>query len=734
MIYAGEKKMSKIKIPSKTMIFIGVIAVVAILIIASFYVGINNGDQDSDGDNGITKDIDVTTTASIPVTSGSVGSSGGSISVSDSSSPLYGFNIDVPQAAADDTVNFDISYSDITEIAGLTESASIASKMINIETDGSTSWDKYKSFDKAIEVTLPYDSSLVTSNETVRYYTYDEENKILSSAGFISHDSTNNTISFYTRTFSSFIAIKLSLADHEYFGKDFTEDTGFRPKNDGFYISNYGSYLESGGICMGMVSFARYYYMNKKASDGTGLYEKYREGDRDEWRDDATAIQLATRAHIAEKNVWDQIRKKERDIRVPSSKDVAISWIHGMVVTGSPQLIGIYQQVANGDWVGGHAIMTYRYSNGRFDIYDPNYPGTDPGTDVRQIPFTYNSGFTRSYSSGTSAGYGGYQYNVFFHWGYKAFHPLNAFKQLYNSAQNGFQDDSIFPTVTLTDYNSYGTTPTDTDGDGIRDTAELTATISGTIKGGQQDVKSTLIYISNQKFKTPVDSNGKFSLQVPLFAGKNDLIILATDENTFSNWSGYLRDTIDTSASKSAFTLTLTWEPVYTDVDLHVREPDFLEFGSYGRELYPSVNPSYWPSGYPYLTVDDQYGFGYEQYIATENMTLPNYPGDGKSLYGTYKFRVQYKYDTDQNPNNTQTVFWTVRLNYLVIVNESDAGAGIYREEKTWIGTLTTADFHLHYTFGPEESPSWSPIYEIAYTKPNPADYGIPPPPQNELP
>ena len=135
--------MPKIKIPSKTMIFIGVIAVVAILIIASFYVGIDNGDQDSDGDNGITKDIDVTTTASIPVTSGSVGSSGGSISVSDSSSPLFGLNIDVPQAAADDTVNFDISYSDVTKISGLTESASLASKMINIETDGNDIWDNY---------------------------------------------------------------------------------------------------------------------------------------------------------------------------------------------------------------------------------------------------------------------------------------------------------------------------------------------------------------------------------------------------------------------------------------------------------------------------------------------------------------------------------------------------------------------------------------------------------------
>jgi hypothetical protein len=90
--------------------------------------------------------------------------------------------------------------------------------------------------------------------------------------------------------------------------------------------------------------------------------------------------------------------------------------------------------------------------------------------------------------------------------------------------------------------------------------------------------------------------------------------------------------------------------------------------------------------------------------------------------------------DTDQDPNNTQTVFWTVRLNYIVTVNKSDGGVGIYRDEQTWIGTLTTADFHLLYTFGPEEGPSWSPIYEIEFKQPNPADYEIPPPPQNQPP
>ncbi len=550
--------MNKFYFNNKIIGIIGIAIIIIIILLISIFI---MGNQGNNEDNSIIDNYNITTTNDIHVTSGSIDFNGGNITVDDKSSPLYGLNINLPQGATYDTVNFDISYSNVTEINGLPETASISSKMISIETEGNEIWNEYKSFNKPIEIILPYDSTLVSENETVRYYTYDEENKILSSAGFNFHDKTNHTISFYTRSFSSFIAVKLSLKDYEYFGKNFSIDTGFRPKTDGFYIGNEGSYLESGGFCMGMVSFARFYYMYKKGIDGIGLYEKYREGDREEWRDDATAIELATRAHIAELEVWNQISNKELDIHIPSSKDVAISWIHGMIVTGSPQLIGIYQQVADGDWVAGHAIMTYKYSNGRFDIYDPNFPGTEPGTDVRQIPFTYKDGFSRDYSSGTTATTGDYKYNIFLHWGFKTFHPINAFNQLYYSAQNGFEDNSIFPTVSLTNYGSDGSTPTDTDGDGIRDTPECKATISGTITGGQKAVTSTLIFVSNQKFKTPVDSNGKFSQEVPLFAGKNDLIILATDQDTFSNWSGYLKDSIDSTGSKSAFTLTLTLEP-----------------------------------------------------------------------------------------------------------------------------------------------------------------------------
>ncbi len=662
------------------------------------------------------------------VTSGSIAHDGGTIQVNLVSSPLNGLAIEVPPAATDENISFNVSYADVTSVGGLPEKAAIASKMITVETNGSDAWNESEAFDKAVLVTLPYDPSLVLGDGPVRFYAYDEASRTLEAVGFSSQDDTNHTISFYTRTFSRFIAIELSMTVAELLWVDYSVDTGFRPATDGWYITNYGSYLESGGICMGMVSYAKFYHTYIKPFVGTGLHGKYREGDPNEWRDDATAIQLATRAHTAESDIWDQTWKHEIQEQLPSSENVALSWIHGMVVTGQPQLIGIYEQVSNGNWVGGHAILTYKYSGGKFEIYDPNHPGTAPGTSSRQIPFTLGSGFTQNYLSGTTAADSGFSYNVFLHFGYKMFHPFLSFINLHLSAEKGFQDDTLFPTVTLTDITTdpVGATPTDTDGDGIRDTSANKITISGTIKGGKAPVNSTLIFVSNQKFEVPVDNTtGVFSQEVPLFQGNNDVIVLATATNTFSNWAGYHRETIKSTASLASLTFTLTWGQDASDVDLHVLEPTIGT--TTGRHIYYG-NKGY-GSGNPYLDIDDQTGYGPEHYYATEAMVLPN--SVDNSLYGTYKLRVHYYADHDSDSETTQPITWQVTARYLAY---KDTVRDIeYWVEKSWSGSLSAASTAGTSNFFSSGS-SWSEIYELNYERPNPVDYGTPSPPQNVLP
>ncbi|MCK5459192.1 MAG: hypothetical protein KAI20_04825, partial [Thermoplasmatales archaeon] len=278
-----------------------------------------------------------------------------------------------------------------------------------------------------------------------------------------------------------------------------------------------------------------------------------------------------------------------------------------------------------------------------------------------------------------------------------------------------------------TDLNSDGSTPIDTDGDDIRDTTENTATISGTITGGQDEVTSTLIFVSNQKFIVPV-VGGSFSHEVPLYAGENDLIILATDENTFSSWAGYLRDSIESTASEASLTFTLTWGQDNSDVDLHVLEPTID--GTDGRHIYYS-NKGYEGSGNPYLDIDNTQGYGPEHYYATEEMTLPNYQGSGDYLYGTYKYRVHYYADHDDDYESTQPITWHVTLRYLAFKDELTGTE--YWGEDAWSGSLTSASSSDTGNFENSGS-SWSSTYTIVYPEPEPSDYGVLPPPQNELP
>jgi uncharacterized protein YfaP (DUF2135 family) len=309
------------------------------------------------------------------------------------------------------------------------------------------------------------------------------------------------------------------------------------------------------------------------------------------------------------------------------------------------------------------------------------------------------------------------------------FHPFFSFIGLYSSAEKGFQDDTIFPTVTLTDITTdpVGTTPTDTDSDGIRDTNLSKITISGTIKGGKNVVNSTLIFVSNQKFEVPVDNTtGVFSQEVPLFQGNNDVIILATATDTFSDWAGYHRETIKSTASLAALTFTLTWGQNQSDVDLHVLEPTIG--ATEGRHIYYG-NKGSSGSGYPYLDIDDQNGYGPEHYYATEDMILPNTADN--SLYGTYKFRVHYYRDHDQNTEATQPITWHVAARYLAYKNEVQNIE--YWVDKSWSGSLAAESTSDTSNFSNSGS-SWSQIYELNYEKPNPADYGTPSPPQNVLP
>jgi len=289
---------------------------------------------------------------------------------------------------------------------------------------------------------------------------------------------------------------------------------------------------------------------------------------------------LAARAHLATSGIWNSLTQEEEDWAKANAREEGLSWLSEMIVTGEPQLIGLKDRDNSGTWLNyAHVVLTYGYMDGSFQIYAPNFPGSSPGDTMREIPFTYTNGFNQTYVSGATRA-DNLVFNIFYHAGSKLAATPDDYKGLYDSGQNNFQDSSVFPTVTLTDESTTPAgTPKDTDGDGTRDTAESKTTISGTITGGAETINSTLIFVDNQKYTAAV-VDGAFSKEVPLLTGDNDVVILATDENTFSNWAGFLRDTIKCTAAPAAMTVTLTWDQDASDVDLHVQEP-----GTDGRHV-----------------------------------------------------------------------------------------------------------------------------------------------------
>lgn len=644
---------------------------------------------------------------------------GGTIEVTDSSSPLYGLRIEVPEAATEEAVTFTVSYSDIIDVSGLPENASVASKLIDIETSGSEIWNKYKAFDIPVVVTLPYDPSLVSPDWPVRFYYYDEESNVLDSAGFLWEDPTSYTVTFHAGTFSKLVGIALRIALYKLFG---LVDTGFRPAIDGWFIPNEGSYLQPEGNCMGMSCYAKWYYTHKKPVTGVDLFEKYREGNKSEWRDDATAIQLATRAQLGAAKAfgWGLTWGAPVGSRW-SSLYVAGTLLHGMLVTGEPQLIKLRTFLGGFPTPrflrGQHMVLTYRYANGRFDIYETKYPGTEPGTDQQQIPWTYEEGFSRIYAV---------NFNYFEAVSSKVYY--RAMNELYDAAEKKFKDDTMFPTVKFTDVTTtpQGTTPIDTDYDGWRDTNEHKVTISGTITGGLKSISSTLLFINGEKLQIPL-VDGEFSQEVPLLKGMNKIVILATDENTRTNWAGYLQDFINCTAPEERITFTLTWVKDNSDLDLHVLEPTID--GVEGRHVYYGNRGGYEGGEHPYLDIDNTWGRGPEHYIATENMTLPNFPGPLKSLYGTYKVRVHYYADHDDDENNTQPIPWHLTVRYLAYKMEA-INYNLWYEDVT-TGVLTVANSSRTSDFY-NTNPSWSPIWTVEYPEPEPYFWEVPPPPQNE--
>lgn len=685
-----------------------------------------------------------------------VNAAGGTIAIASGSDPLAGLKIEVPAGATTEPVKFVVSSAAVNAASGLPTGTGIRSRLIRIETTASDQWNKEKAFALPVTITLPPSSA----DEGLNVYKLEAGGK-LEPMGLYRPDRST-TLRFQTRApgsgallqpiaearpgVKSAASIK-AYAEYVVAGVGlelFTGsagrvvDTGFQVDLDGWFIPNYGSYYRrsQGGNCLGMVTLAKYYFRERYRGK---LYSGYRDPAPTQiWVDDATAIELASRAHNAMNDIWRaKGRNDEQSIQVSSSHNVARSLIGAMQVTKNPALMAIYRTLEDGTRTGHHAIMVYRAdiaSNGdiTFYVYDPNYPGDS----ARRIVYTAASGF-RQYESGTDSDGGKFQYNDFEHIGFHLGLTTDVIAELKQAADGHFADGSVFPKVTLTRMVEANTgnsilnsTAVTTQGQPRYVTADTAILIEGTVLGGEAQVAGSVvdrisIIAPSGRIEANVDNRagggtGKFSATIPVFSGINQIALLAKTSGAQLNWAAFKEILVDSTATPSAFSATLTWTIDTSDVDLYVQEPNGPGNGQLGDIVYYGHRRGSSQAN-PYLDLDNTSGLGPEHYIARNGMVTRFSNGASASgITGTYRIGVHY-YADRSGAASVRPVGWTVKWRYL---KACDAPCPDVETKGLWAegersGAIATA---LSSASGPAGfaagGPSWSERWDIAYPVP----------------
>jgi uncharacterized protein YfaP (DUF2135 family) len=701
----------------------------------------------------------------------SVGPDGGTISVTDPSSPLFGLEIVVPPGATGETITFEISFADITGESGLPAGATSSSKMIRITTNGSAEWNQYRMFALPVRVTLPY-TAPGSGEESVRFYVVNSDGS-LDPAGLEGQDTATHRLTFFTSTFGDaseptqlglirpravaqttfglYVAIGLVADVISTLAGDLNVDSGFLPSVNGWYVPNYGSYYKAsrGGSCFGFVGSAKYYYQKRFSP---GLYASYHDPDDTRtWVDDAIAIEFTSRVHNGMADIWNQYVTGEVNIQTPSSRAVALSFIGGLYVTGAPVLLYIQQAIPQEGgttaYSGAHAISIYRAEVHAgaftFHVYDPNFPGNDG----RRITYVTGTGFA-SYLSGTDAASSSFTYNYIKHVGFHVGLTDAVLDAIKAAADQGFANDSVFPRIEITSITGGRTGEEATEGTTAQgehkwSINDNSVRIRGTILGGLAQseccvVNNARVFLSNKRFSTPVNNSagggdGSFEIVVPIGQGENDLVIIGAKANSFSHWAAFKRDVVESTASPSALSVTLSWGQGQSDVDLYVKEPDGP--GTTGDTVYYSHRKGVSTTN-PYLDFDNVSGFGPEHYIGLNGMTtLYTDASSAPNLYGDYTVKVHYYSDHDSDTETTQPISWNLSWRFLAFCPDpcADPESDGFWEEGSASGSLATASSGNCCNID-NSGGDWSAPIDISYPQPDPADWNIPDPPGVMLP
>jgi len=484
---------------------------------------------------------------SIPVDNITVGDRGYLWEISGTDTPLDGVSVDFPEGALVDETRVSIGYSIDKNV--VPHGTTAVSPQVHLNASVT------REFSNLVTLTIPY--SKQKQDNRVVALCFDEELQKWDAAGLAEHDYANKRISVHTVHFSMFGLFELAQSALDFTGS-------FKPAIDGWDIGNTGSYLTEGGNCLGMSSFAKWYFQQK----GGSLASAY---------EPLVEPLVATRAHLAESQVWAILQFIKTGL-LSSETSTGIEIAALMKITGLPQIVLLGESGSP-----KHAVLAFGFKGDHFQIYDPNHPGIE-----RQIHFTVADGF---------GDYG--TYDTFGYYGLSALGVASKFSNIDKDARNGFfgsNDISITSPVAGKEYK------------------EETVMVGGSVKDRVADATHVAIYVGADAFGTTI-SNRQFSMEVPLnMIGKIDILVLAGQENPVSSSESAVARISISHDTGVVLLVTMTWEEDDMDVDLYVTEPDGETI--WYRNMQAGTGGC--------LDVDNTHGYGPEHYTldVAENDTV----------------------------------------------------------------------------------------------------------------
>ncbi len=441
-----------------------------------------------------------------------------------------------------------------------------------------------------VNVTVPYSGLGVTDPSRLTVLHYNSITSAYEPATIHDINTTSQTMTFDSRAFSSFVLVLLNAVL-----PPAVSAANFAPNSHGFAITNRGNqYLSNGGNCVGMTSFALWYYQNR----GAGLFSQYPTTNQ------PASIQdlIATRAHVQQSAFWGNLINQINDVNGQRAHpDWTVFWLRSYLTIFRVPFVVVAGFAASPN---AHAILIYGYDASNFLIYDPNVPG-----QTGLLPYSA-AGF------GTYTG-AGLTFDRFAFIGRASFGATGNYTQLASEADGGFASSAD---LTITSPRSQATV--------MARQTQLTGSLRGTLNS-----QSQVYYWQNgiPAFNAAGVSGGAFDKTIDVASGENTVVVLAGVQA----YSGQLSTSLANAAAKivtftgqpgARLRATLNWNQNDTDVDQYVTEPT-------GATAWYSDKTT--AAGLT-LDFDNTRGFGPEN-TTIEAVSTP--------IAGVYKVRLHYYSD-----------------------------------------------------------------------------------------